>query len=451
MSETIKNIIITIIVGLCFCHSIINIVFSFIYEKYDFERTIAYEINKSLKGKLLYSFKLKEECDGNEESFILDRWDGLKKGCRCSDRISSSSCSKSSRRRGCVDVQETKPEYYKIFNSKKICVRKSQKTYIELLLNKDIIDNNSECPSDYKCCGIIDTLNRRLCAKESEECPITLNDFNKSDEFSQFLPNPYQLDNFLNSNDDDKQILSIFQLTEGIPCLNPSEKEWTTHYELDYSMKKCSKINGEKYDLRYEKITNYETTKYDLYKDNYIINYYPNNLYGDFSKEKIYLYGRSFIGYNYEDIKGFSYEKLLTAQKISNRCTKGMNSIAIPAAACGGINLLIFLIALILYKGVIDWHDYEMPKILLRLSVCIVVQFLSMILYFIFNVIIFAYGIKIKSILNIQGNDDYANNILKTLLKTLSFNYIYCLISVILFIIIIILIIIFFLYKKYTY
>ena len=128
-----------------------------------------------------------------------------------------------------------------------------------------------------------------------------------------------------------------------------------------------------------------------------------------------------------------------------------MNAIAIPAAAFGGINLLIFLTALILYKGVINWYDYEMPKILLRLSVCIVFQFFSVILYFIFNVIIFAYGIKIKSILNIHGNDDYANDILKTLLKTLSFNYIYCLISMILFIIIIILIIVFFLYKKYSY
>ena len=118
-----------------------------------------------------------------------------------------------------------------------------------------------------------------------------------------------------------------------------------------------------------------------------------------------------------------------------------MNAIAIPAAAFGGINLLIFLTALILYKGVINWYDYEMPKILLRLSVCIVFQFFSVILYFIFNVIIFAYGIKIKSILNIHGNDDYANDILKT----------FCLISMILFIIIIILIIVFFLYKKYSY
>ena len=83
-------------------------------------------------------------------------------------------------------------------------------------------------------------------------------------------------------------------------------------------MKKCSELSGIKYDFRYENISNFETSKYELYKDNSILSYYPENTYEDFSKEKVYIFARSFLGLNKDEIKEFSYDKLKSAEKVSN-------------------------------------------------------------------------------------------------------------------------------------
>ena len=65
-------------------------------------------------------------------------------------------------------------------------------------LNNQIIGNNQSCQEGYKCCGIIDTLGRKLCMKSNEKCPITITDINS-----------------IETNDtENSQILSLFKLTE---------------------------------------------------------------------------------------------------------------------------------------------------------------------------------------------------------------------------------------------
>ena len=95
----------------------------------------------------------------------MGKWKGLNEGCKClGNRVTKGRC----RRRnslviyiGCEDMPAIPSKYYEKFDNKKFCVKRSTETYRYLLLNKQVINNNETCPEGYKCCGIIDTLNRK--------------------------------------------------------------------------------------------------------------------------------------------------------------------------------------------------------------------------------------------------------------------------------------------------
>ena len=41
-----------------------------------------------------------------------------------------------------------------------------------MLKNGQIIEKENNCNDNYKSCGIVDTLERKLCVKNSDSCPI---------------------------------------------------------------------------------------------------------------------------------------------------------------------------------------------------------------------------------------------------------------------------------------
>jgi len=200
-----------IIITILFYIIITNFIYSFWEFDYDFENSIAYEIDQFINGKLIYSFIPKEECDSDEEALKLGKWKGLKAGCMCPfTGLRRGRCITKRERRSCRDIPEVPSKYYEKFNFKKICVKRTKETYRDFLLNKQIIENNKKCPEVYKCCGIVDTLNRKLCMKLNEQCPIMINYINSLDK----------------NNTENSQILSIFKITETMPYMNPNQKDW---------------------------------------------------------------------------------------------------------------------------------------------------------------------------------------------------------------------------------
>ena len=201
---------------------------------YDFENSIAYEIDQFINGKLIYSFIPKTKCDKNEEALKLGKWQGIKAGCFCPIiGFQKGKCTRRQKNKFyCRDIPEVPSKYYENFGSQKICVKRTKETYKDFLLKKQIIENNEKCPEGYKCCGIVDTLNRRLCMKLNEQCPITINDINSSGK------------NETENENDNSQILSVFKITESKPCMNPKQKDWENVYKLEYQAKNCTKVNG---------------------------------------------------------------------------------------------------------------------------------------------------------------------------------------------------------------
>ena len=406
-----------IIITIVFYIIITNIIYSFLGFDYDFENSIAYEIDQFVNGKLIYSFIPKFKCDKNEEALKLGKWKGLKAGCMCPiTGLHKGKCSKN-RQSFCKDIPEVPSKYYERFDFKNICIKRTKERYRDFLLNKQIIENNKKCPEGYKCCGIVDTLNRKLCLKLNEQCPITINDVNSLDK----------------NNTENSQILSIFKITETIPCMNPNQKDWENVYLLEYPAKVCTKVNDIVYDIRYEKLDNFVTNKYNLYASNDIIYDYPSNIYWRLEETKIYLSGRNFLGFNIEDVKEFSLDNLISYETISNKHYSYIWKVSLFG--------LLFLIGCLLEAG-----SYDLDIISRRRNApgYLCITFICIIIIFFLNLIVFVYNLMIQNIIVVEGNDDYTKENMKLFKKEIRMHYYFNLSSLILKLILIFFIILYY-------
>ena len=170
------------------------------------------------------------------------------------------------------------------------------------------------------------------------------------------------------------------------------------------------------------KITLKITNKYDLYKDNDIIEHYPDNTYFNLQNEEIYLYGRNYIGIDIQDIKEFSYDNLIYYEKLSERHYKYIWVISIGSLLC---LLLCFLESNSIYLENILNND----KAKFYLFFLIILLIINIAI----NLILFICNLKIKTIIDLDGNDDYTIGIINSLKKEVRVNYIFNLISLIIF------------------
>ena len=137
-------------IGLSICLAIglyvTNIVFSFKFKFYEFEKdSIILTVNNHLNTRLIYSFSVNDKCPSGYETLKLGTWNG----------------------------SFTKPaKNYTVFAGKEICVIRKGDIFKELIDAGKIINKTQDCPGTSKSCGIIDTLNRKLCVDQNEDCPI---------------------------------------------------------------------------------------------------------------------------------------------------------------------------------------------------------------------------------------------------------------------------------------
>ena len=385
---------------------VLNIVFSFKFAKYNLEENgITLEIINSLEGKLIYSFELKNNCSSEEEILSLGEYEGFKEGCKCKDKNKDEQCSDDDIENKCT---KTQLKFQKI-NSKYICVKKSKKTYIDLIKSKQIVSKDSECPNNFKSCGIIDTLENILCAPKNDACPITMADIENS--------NIIHKDNSINNiNSTNSQILSMFILTENkLPCIVPGENIWRIQPN-----RKCNNtILGILYDDRYEKINGINTTKYELYKDNSMIDYYPNITIETTLNKTIYLYARSFIGFKSESIDKYeNYKSLISKQNLPNNCGNALYYLVVEIP----LGILI-----ILQGG--GGGSY-------CLLVLIIIRIINFFIYFILCIIILICSLNIELILCIKASDEFTNELIQIFIDKHSINFSFSLANIIIFVII---------------
>ena len=167
------HVIASIIIGiLALGYFITSIVFSFKYIKYDFKNNpIISEIENSLNGKPIIGLEPSSILDSSKEKLIFGKWDGTSEGCNCNNKIESRKCTDDDKKKKCKEIKKIDPKGYFKIKSNYFYVIRYSKTYRKLLEEKKIIPKNNECPSNFKSCGIIDTLERQLWLENGEQCP----------------------------------------------------------------------------------------------------------------------------------------------------------------------------------------------------------------------------------------------------------------------------------------
>ena len=349
---------------------ITNIVFSFKYKIYEFEKeSIILTVNNHLNTKLIYSFNARDKCEDGYETLNLGIWNG----------------------------SYTKPaKNYTVFAGKEIWVIRKGSILKDLINSGLIIHKTQNCKENYKSCGIIDTLDRKLCVNKDEDCPINKDDIDNFHE-NLFISNK-KLDSenkmYLNEEGDEKKIISLIKLSDGLPCIRNNEFYWSSYHVDEYiKFQDCSYVKDKNRDDRYVKLKNFQTNKTELYKDNKLDDYITNKTLKD--NTTIYLYGGPLIGINLEK-RDFNYENLLSIQKLVNSCSNVMRifsyiligSIIFPIIGGGGkakgvegaciiCNLILgaifvgisfvvdFILCIIIYCNIqrIEWRIVDFSKI----------------------------------------------------------------------------------------
>ena len=296
----------TLILILCVMH----FVFYFYIKETEFNN-----IFDTYESSPLFDFSIGGNCGANSH-IIFYVWEGRKQ--------KEVYYYKGKRRTKTTYVDRT--EIDKI-NGHLFCYKKI--SYKDLLYNGQIIKNNENCNGEFKKdCGIIDTLDQKLCIKEDEKCPLydvgigEQGDVPTDDyEYNSLAKIYYNKENY----NGQKKIIGKLLLSDGQPCYNINEKLWRKFdsTEVADSHLKCDiEIFGKLNDDRYEKKG--DITYEKIYEDN-LSTANKELLSEKINGEKVSLYKRIFLGIDKEcdeksDISKDKFNKLKNNQAMEKVC-----------------------------------------------------------------------------------------------------------------------------------
>ena len=236
----------------------------------------------------LFDFDVNIDC-GNNSQIIVHVWEGRTEEHRAADKRGYS----------IYYTIHDKTQIDKI-NENLFCFKKI--TYKELLYNGQIIKNGEDCPGDYeKNCGIIDTLEQKLCIKKNEKCPLYDIGIGDSKDAVNYHYNDKA--NIYYSNDNysgDKKIIGTLILNDGQPCYDIKEKLWRKFHSreaADGHLKCKYKVLGKLNDDRYENKGSITYKK--IYEDN-LSQTNKDMVLEKVKDETVSLYKRIFIGIDKE-------------------------------------------------------------------------------------------------------------------------------------------------------
>ena len=406
--------------GLCslflfIAYYIASIVFSFLYTKYNFKsHEIISEIKKELNTSLITYIESKDYCSNGEEVLVLGQWGGTSEGCLCDDKIYKRKCSDKDIKNLCSTIQAKPPIDYAKFNSKRICIKRTEKKYIDYIKSSWYTKNKLPC-SYGVFCGVINSLGQYLCVDKNEKCPVNISQISALSSEENFPFDYYS--NYL-KDQNESILLGALELSQYIPCAYPGQKNWTYYYELEPTSMSCSKkIKNKLNDNRYQYLSGYNTTKYQLYTDNDITAGLNNYDKGKIRDDYVYLYARPLMGFNLKDFTDLSFEKLISLEGHSNRCVLTLEILPLIFLVGIAITVVVHLtIRKVKGKEVLEDRIF-IPYMIITLTTSISIL--------ITNIVLLYYSVKIWLYFDLKGNDEYTNELFNILSKYARKNFIY--------------------------
>ena len=256
-------------------------------------------------------------CDSNFQKISIGEWPGIETGCNCmsinSQHIKKKhrnnffrgKCSEKEIEEGCKEIIEKKPTNYYFYKGRILCKQKLNYNYLTYLKFSTV----GNCPEGYKQCGILDTLNRKMCLKEGDKCPINkviINNNSTSPDDFNYRVIDLNDDFYLHYTNEDvnNYIITGFNISEGKICANPifhnlnNSKQF--FLEKNYNLSGCKKKYNHDY---YDELSYFELdtiTKETLLEDNNLLSYiyslpsYPT----DNLQSTLTLYSKTFTGFH---------------------------------------------------------------------------------------------------------------------------------------------------------
>jgi hypothetical protein len=292
-----------LILGYSIILFIIHLIFLICSDKIE---EISYEnIFNTLESSPLFNFEIKESC-GGKSNVIFHVWGGW-------EILETTLTYYNGKSRTHLTSEIIDRTNIEKINGNKYCYK--LQTYRDLLYNGQIIKENENCKDNYKSCGIIDTLNQKLCVSNSENCPL------KDIYFGQINSIGYTYDpdldiSYNNENyEGDEKIIGSLILNDGQPCLSVEEKLWRKFHsdEAGDGHLQCENtLDGIENDQRYKAVG--EVTYKSLYSDN-LSEENKKILLGSVGSAKVTLYKREFLGIDKNcdekfDMSDFSYDQI---------------------------------------------------------------------------------------------------------------------------------------------
>lgn len=331
------------------------------------------EIRENYVMSPIFDISLKSpiaSCPNNQDVLPLGEWKGTKTGCDCiglsawrvpltsSDRYTSGHCIQDEYRGGCRTVHSTPEKNFTVWKGREFCGAYGRKSYKDYL--HDSVAFNESCKGNYHQCGILDSLNRKLCLPERQRCPINKIVINQS----VIAPTNYKYSTIAFGNDYgylhytneaiDEPILVKLKLSEGEICINPNQynskypKDQFILDEIGNDYGCDDKVGNYTYDPRYIEVD--QLSKSIVFPENEIYDFY--GMYKGFPqkypevarKVEMQLYQRNFIGLNMTCIEESKLDQIDNEKRIEQN--KKVNDMHI--ANCVMISLLISLIAIVI-------------------------------------------------------------------------------------------------------
>ena len=200
-----------------------------------------YNLGNSWKNGPITSLKIinknhepNQNCeDFNMEPLFEGNWEGTVKGCEIDNVIVPYECHL---------YGNTFSPYekikYKYWDNVEICAERQNKTYFDLVIVK------TNCPPNYKVCGIVDNLDNILCVDIKENCPINYIMLVDKSSTNIDINNKSYLETnnkllYYSIQSTNSKIINEVKISDQVPCINPKYKNNfpNSTYELDIYFK----------------------------------------------------------------------------------------------------------------------------------------------------------------------------------------------------------------------
>lgn len=254
------------------------------------------------------------ECPHGKFPIINDEWMGTQRGCYCTGLWTSlrrNSCGENDHH--CADVFSINPVPFKKWKSTNLCGHRGPN-----YLSMKTVKSPNGCGSNYKNCGVVDTLGQYLCYPNNIACPynfMKIMDKNfqvPTDKKYTVVPlgtNGIEGKAIFSNEYTDSKIINEFRVDDDQPCLSPEYKNLKhAPYLLEriYGHDKCTNaIGGEFIDNSFQKV---DSIKYGyLYHDNginSILESLPQfSAKYDYRQSDTSLWYKNYIGMNHACIE----------------------------------------------------------------------------------------------------------------------------------------------------